>query len=117
MTALRFCAEALEVGPALASPAAFPRCLANAPCAAIARRFGMTGPNATWPVANLDRPEAYAPAAAWLDGADAPAVIVATRFGGIAPRLVIWQWQPAEGPSSEALLHADWCAAARLAPA
>jgi hypothetical protein len=47
-TALRFWSEAQRTGVALANPELFPWCLANAPCAAIARRFGITGPNGTW---------------------------------------------------------------------
>lgn len=46
-TALRFWADAVRTGVALASPELFPWCLANAPCGALARRFGMTGPNFT----------------------------------------------------------------------
>ena len=44
-TSMRFWAEAVRTGVALASPELFPWCLANAPCGAIARRFGITGPN------------------------------------------------------------------------
>jgi hypothetical protein len=47
-TALRFWSEAQRTGVALANPELFPWCLANAPGAAIARRFGITGPNGTW---------------------------------------------------------------------
>jgi len=46
-TAMRFWADAVRTGVALASPELFPWCLANAPCGAIARRFGITGPNFT----------------------------------------------------------------------
>ena len=113
-TAARFYADALATGPALASPAAFPWCLANAPCATIARRFGLTGPNVTWLVDSLDRPEGFAPAAAWLDGATSRAVVVAIRFSRPSPRLVVWRWSPADGPVSERLMRADWCAAACL---
>ena len=113
-TAAKFYADALATGPALASPAAFPWCLANAPCATIARRFGLTGPNVTWLVDGLDRPEGFAPAVAWLDGPTAPAVVAAIRFSGPSPRLVVWRWSPADGPVSERLMRADWCAAACL---
>lgn len=113
-TAVKFYADALATGPALASPAAFPWCLANAPCATMARRFGITGPNVTWLVDNLDRPEGYHPVVAWLEGAADPAVIAAMRFAGVAPRLAIWRWSPADGVPSERLLRADWCAAACL---
>jgi hypothetical protein len=47
-TALRFWSDAQRNGVALANPELFPWCLANAPCASLARRFGITGPNATW---------------------------------------------------------------------
>ncbi|WP_143071861.1 hypothetical protein [Nitrosospira briensis] len=46
-TSVKFWADAAQVGPALASPELFPWCLANAPCGAIARHFGVTGPNFT----------------------------------------------------------------------
>lgn len=47
-TALRFWADAQSAGVAFANPELFPWCLANAPCAELARRFGIVGPNATW---------------------------------------------------------------------
>jgi hypothetical protein len=47
-TALRFWADAQTTGVAFANPELFPWCLANAPCAALARRFGIAGPNFTW---------------------------------------------------------------------
>jgi hypothetical protein len=47
-TALRFWADAQTTGVALANPELFPWCLANAPCAALARRFGIVGPNFSW---------------------------------------------------------------------
>ena len=46
-TSMRFWADAMRTGVALASPELFPWCLANAACGALARRFGMTGPNFT----------------------------------------------------------------------
>jgi hypothetical protein len=46
-TSMRFWADAVRTGVALASPEHFPWCLANAPCGALARRFGITGPNFT----------------------------------------------------------------------
>lgn len=46
-TSMRFWADAVRTGVALASPELFPWCLANAPCGALARRFGITGPNFT----------------------------------------------------------------------
>lgn len=46
-TSQHFWAEAVRVGVAVASPELFPWCLANAPCGALSRHFGITGPNAT----------------------------------------------------------------------
>ena len=46
-TSVKFWADALRTGVGLASPELFPWCLANAPCGALARRFAITGPNAT----------------------------------------------------------------------
>jgi len=46
-TSVQFWADAQRTGVALASPELFPWCLANAPCGALARRFGVTGPNLT----------------------------------------------------------------------
>lgn len=105
-TALQFWRDALATGPALASPGAFPWCLANAPCGALARRFGIVGPSATWLGALGGRGDAPAatltiPSAWWLDhlAACAPcddenphAWIVALRFGG-AGRVQVWHWQ------------------------
>ena len=47
-TSLRFWAEAQRTGLALASPELFPWCLANAPCGALSRHLGITGPNFTF---------------------------------------------------------------------
>ncbi|HEY7097790.1 MAG TPA: hypothetical protein VH437_13780 [Terriglobales bacterium] len=47
-TTQRFWHDAMAAGVALANPELFPWCLANAPCAALARRFGIAGPNFTW---------------------------------------------------------------------
>ncbi|MEP6876411.1 MAG: hypothetical protein ABI887_18805 [Burkholderiales bacterium] len=47
-TSLRFWAEAQRTGLALASPELFPWCLANAPCGALSRQLGITGPNFTF---------------------------------------------------------------------
>jgi 3-oxoacyl-(acyl-carrier-protein) synthase len=46
-SALRFWSEARRTGLAMANPEMFPWCLANAPCGALARRFGIGGPNVT----------------------------------------------------------------------
>lgn len=46
-SSVQFWADAKRTGVALASPELFPWCLANAPCGALARRFGITGPNST----------------------------------------------------------------------
>lgn len=44
-TSVRFWSEARRTGMGMANPELFPWCLANAPAAALARRFGITGPN------------------------------------------------------------------------
>jgi 3-oxoacyl-(acyl-carrier-protein) synthase len=46
-TSVRFWSEARRTGLGMANPELFPWCLANAPAAALARRFGITGPNYT----------------------------------------------------------------------
>jgi hypothetical protein len=46
-TSVQFWGDAMRTGVAFASPELFPWCLANAPCGALARRFGITGPNST----------------------------------------------------------------------
>lgn len=46
-TAVKFWADACRTGVALANPDLFPWCLANAACGALARRFKISGPNAT----------------------------------------------------------------------
>lgn len=100
-TALRFWADAQRTGVAVANPELFPWCLANAPCGALARRFGITGPNATW----LGRRDALE--AAWAAaqthlarGAVQRAFVVALDFDPIPPdpaRLRAWRLQPGGG--------------------
>ena len=46
-TSVQFWSDAVRMGVGVASPELFPWCLANAPCGALARRFHITGPNAT----------------------------------------------------------------------
>jgi len=46
-TSLRFWSDAVRTGVDVASPELFPWCLANAPCGALSRHFGVTGPNMT----------------------------------------------------------------------
>jgi hypothetical protein len=111
-TALRFYAEALAIGPALASPAAFPWCLANAPCGMLARRFGFRGPNVTWMVQDLDNPASYTPAVTWIEDSSEPAVIAAIRFGDPGARIVIWWWEPNGALPSRSALRREWCEAA-----
>ena len=65
-TAVKFWRDALSTGLAVASPAAFPWCLANAPCALVAQRFGVTGPNLTWLVSFDDPLAAFDAPSAWL---------------------------------------------------
>jgi len=100
-TAVSFWRDALRTGLALASPGAFPWCLANAPCATIAQRFGVTGANVTWLASFSDPCTAFAAPAAWLadrsswgthDGAPTPAWLVAMQLRGPAPQLMAWRW-------------------------
>jgi len=133
-TAVQFWRDALATGPALASPGAFPWCLANAACATLARRFALTGPNVTWLVCDCDDRAAFDAPAAWLvEGLGKPALqgsaqawLVALRFGAPVPRLMAWHWLasdteaaterlPAALPAIAAFaqgLAGDWAAAA-----
>jgi hypothetical protein len=102
-TALRFWSAALATGVALASPASFAWCLANAPAALLARRFGLRGPNLSWLVDDCGRPTSYAGAVAWLaeHAADGGAAwLAALRFAAPA-RLVLWRWTPHPGASMD----------------
>jgi len=98
-TAVKFWRDALSTGLAVASPAAFPWCLANAPCASIAQRFGVTGPNLTWLVSFGDPRAAFDAPAAWLadrlcvepdDGKPLDAWLLALHFGAPTARVVLW---------------------------
>ena len=100
-TAVKFWRDALSTGLAVASPAAFPWCLANAPCAMIARRFAVTGPNLTWLVSFTDPRTAFDAPAAWLsgskglgsgDGKRVEAWLVALHFGAPTARAMVWHW-------------------------
>lgn len=100
-TAVQFWRDALAVGPALASPGAFPWCLANAPCAMIARRFAVTGPNITWLATRSDPHSAFDAPAAWLadhllsalaTGQPTQAWLVALHFGAPDPHVMVWHW-------------------------
>jgi hypothetical protein len=105
-TALRFWADAMRDGVALASPQLFPWCLANSPCAALARQFAITGPSTTW----LGGDEAMA--AAWSAAERAVsrrqvqrAYVVRVVFGGGRPqasgRLQAWRLEPDGGMPRE----------------
>ena len=100
-TTVRFWRDALAVGLGVASPGAFPWCLANAPCATIARRFGITGPNLTWLTSLADRQAAFEAPAAWLEDwlcsrSEKPdAWLVAVHFGGATARVMAWHWNEA----------------------
>jgi hypothetical protein len=98
-TAVKFWRDALSTGLAVASPAAFPWCLANAPCASIAQRFGVTGPNLTWLVSFDDPRAAFDAPAAWLadrmclacdDGKPFDAWLLALHFGAPTARALLW---------------------------
>ena len=100
-TAVKFWRDALSTGLAVASPAAFPWCLANAACATIARRFGVTGPNLTWLVSFTDPRTAFDAPAAWVagskclgsgDGKRVDAWLVALHFGAPTARAMLWHW-------------------------
>jgi len=113
-TAVRFWRDALSTGLAVASPAAFPWCLVNAPCASIAQRFGVTGPNLTWLVSFADPRAAFDAPAAWLadrlclqldDGKRFDAWLVALHFGAPHATAMLWHWGRcgADGNHDEAL--------------
>jgi len=119
-TAVQFWRSALEVGLPFASPAAFPWCLANAPCATIARRFGVTGPNVTWLASFADVRSAFDGPAAWLAdylSVGANAWVVALHFGAPA-RASVWYWDGRCKPSDIATfaglirdrMASDWLA-------
>jgi hypothetical protein len=98
-TTLRFWGDALSAGVAFASPGAFPWCLANAPSATLARRFGLTGPVVTWLAPSNDRGDPLEGPSAWLadylDGGSSEARmawLVSLHFGGDAPRVDVWRW-------------------------
>jgi len=55
-SSVAFWEEVLEKGPGLANPERFPWTLANAPCGAISRAFGITGPNYTFHGTAMDLP-------------------------------------------------------------
>jgi hypothetical protein len=98
-TAAKFWRDALSTGLAVASPAAFPWCLANAPCASIAQRFGVTGPNLTWLASLTDPRAAFDAPAAWLadrmcfgtnDRKPLDAWLLAIHFGAPSARAMLW---------------------------
>lgn len=109
-TAVQFWRDALATGPALASPGNFPWCLANAPCATIARRFAITGANITWLATLSDPARALSGAAAWLaeyhrvagmDGASPDVWVVAAHFGTPDARIAVWHWVRGGPPPDE----------------
>jgi len=110
-SAERFWADAQRSGVALASPELFPWCLANAPCGALARRFGITGPNCTWLGGDDALHSAHAAAAAALgDGRVERAYVVAVEFGSPTSgrgRLQAWLVR-----SRSCRLHRSWWAVA-----
>lgn len=84
-TSLHFWAQAVEVGVAVASPELFPWCLANAPCGALSRHFGITGPNATLLGEGDALVGAVDTAAQWLVSRRVDhAIVVALSFAGSA---------------------------------
>ena len=98
-TALRFWSEAQRTGVALANPELFPWCLANAPCAAIARRYGITGPNGTW-LGDDALAAAWTAACGHLTkGSVAQAFVVTVAFGHAlgTPKLEAWRLDASPG--------------------
>ena len=93
-SSLIFWSNACRSGVGLASPELFPWTLANAPCGWLARKFGVTGPNATY-TGKLDAlAAAFDQAAAHLATGEVGRAIVvaidfaqsqrqATRFAGV----------------------------------
>ena len=111
-TTVRFWRDALAVGLGVASPGAFPWCLANAPCATIARRFGITGPNLTWLTSFDDPHGAFEAPSAWLEdwlrsraeiGEVSEAWVVAIHFGGPVAKVTAWRWSGADEVSARDL--------------
>ena len=97
-TSVGFWAAALHTGLGLASPSDFPWCLANASCATLARRFALTGPNYTWLADDLTQSAAYLGAAEVMAadiGAGRPVWVMANRFAGARPMVVLWRWHRA----------------------
>jgi hypothetical protein len=116
-TAVKFWRDALSTGLAVASPAAFPWCLANAPCASIAQRFGVTGPNLTWLASFADPRTAFDAPAAWLAdrlclepgvGKRFDAWLLALHFGAPNARAMLWHWgrRGADGNEDDPLVLA-----------
>ena len=119
-TTVRFWRDALAVGLGVASPGAFPWCLANAPCATIAKRFGITGPNLTWLTSFADAREAFDAPSAWLEdwlcsrskrNEPADAWVVAIHFAAPGARIRAWQWSGTDSVSAQSLrdvMASDW---------
>jgi hypothetical protein len=116
-TAVKFWRDALSTGLAVASPAAFPWCLANAPCAMLAQRFGVTGPNLTWLVSFDDPRAAFDAPAAWLadrlcfgpdDEKPLDAWLLALHFEAPFARAMLWHLRSsgADGDGDDALVMA-----------
>ncbi len=109
-TAVRFWADALGTGLALASPGAFPNCLANAPCGLLARRFGILGPSFTWMTAPGEMDADVADIADLADFAG----FAGTAHAALGQALSTWldhlAWAQPEGG-----VHHAWLVALRLA--
>lgn len=116
-TAVRFWADALATGLPLASPGAFPWCLANAPAGALARRFAITGPNFTWLLPQAWGAQDLEGPAAWLVSHLAPssaqnatpqAWVVVLRLASPDARLALWHalWPAHAGAAAQQGLQA-----------
>lgn len=113
---LRFWAEAQRTGVAFANPELFPWCLANAPGAALARRFGITGPNVTWLGGEDAVQAARSTAASQLaDGSVARVCLVALDFGQADLRA--WRYAPSAAATSSAPSAPSWASTPETTPA
>jgi 3-oxoacyl-(acyl-carrier-protein) synthase len=104
-TALQFWEKAQREGVAFANPELFPWCLANAACGALARRFGITGPNTTLMGGDEALAAAWSAARIMLqDGRAERALVVVVNFGsaGNQPgRLKAWSLLGEDGDRAD----------------
>lgn len=102
--AVRFWQDACRDGVAFASPEMFPWCLANAAGGALARTFGITGPNATFLGRGDALRAALEHAADDLEaGCIAAALVVAVDFGAGRRRTPYAAVRLSSGPDARSL--------------